>query len=337
MKNWCRNGGTVILRVALLSALSLMLMACETKEEKESRLARISELESKMAQQQRVNDSLAELIQSEQKILDSIKEIFSHETYPILDQISQIEYSDGKTSSFAFKMIFGRIDSLDLKYDFETENDFYSLQDHLNYIDFANSIDRYTEEYDFTDHALSNNSPDIASRYLFEYFGDVAGGYFLFDLYPSEERYGNFHISNQWMVSLFQRCSPKTLEKTVNIVCQNIYTILEHRWPERTDREQLVIPALKYVLETTELVDYSATTSHGKFDADLYEENWNGVQKFFYRTEQKFPGSTDLIRTNINEYIVSAELLYHSIDSVVAIDTTRELDGDYHSFDDGIF
>lgn len=147
------------------------------------------------------------------------------------------------------------------------------------------------EEVKLHNAATSNNHPRGSAQFIFEYLGDCAGN-----------SYGW-----SWGTEIFLDIvtSPKLLNRTVDLVADKVFYLLEEHWTTEEEKKSIT-EALRYVLETTKEVDYNAkidTTMYSSFLNEEYEKQWNGVQKFFYRAERRYPGSTQRIRENIEHYL----------------------------------
>lgn len=147
--------------------------------------------------------------------------------------------------------------------------------------------------YDST--GRSNNHDRNSAEFIFEYLGDCVGNNLAF----------GFDNNYEFTHALVSQFRDEQMDQLVDYVCERITIILDDEW--RDNKKQLV-QALEFVLETEKSVDYSAEITSNKggwreiFVNETYEKEWNGVQKFFYRTEKKFPGSAKRIIFNVKKY-----------------------------------
>ncbi len=142
----------------------------------------------------------------------------------------------------------------------------------------------------FADATTSHNHKYGMSQYIFEYLGDCIG-------------------LNMWgtpvLLELFG--TPEELAIIINMTASKVFSIFEKEWSAPGERKRL-IEALDFVLLTTEKVDYDAELILNDdyvstFANKVYERRWNGIQKFFFRLENNYPGSAELVREQIRLYV----------------------------------
>ncbi len=163
----------------------------------------------------------------------------------------------------------------------------YSLERRIRYLKNRES------DNSFDDVALSNNSKDTPHKYLFEYLGDCLG--VTFTVHHYEDNDITQFISKSFSTSRY-------MTPLIDHLFSQTVAVLEHHWSSEQDREELK-DAFEYVLSTTEYVDYNAVVDNGVLINEIYETEWNGIQKFFYRAEARYPGSVQEITRNIREYL----------------------------------
>lgn len=169
-----------------------------------------------------------------------------------------------------------------------------SLIDRITYVKGG----RIPALYDRSDSTgLSNNHNRNSPKFIFEYLGDCLG---------NNIAYG-FRDNHKFTNTILENFRDEQLNQLIDYICRRVIIVLDNNWKSEDEKKSL-ISALDHVLETTKSVDYSAkiTTNEGGwrniFVNKTYETEWNGIQKFFYRTEKRFPGSTKRILLNVEKY-----------------------------------
>lgn len=199
-------------------------------------------------------------------------------------------YGENDTvSALTNALIFGKGDQILLHLSHETGWASYTVAQRLEI-----ARGRLSSRDNFNTSKSHRNSPE---KYYFEYLADCVGRNIEFGDYADA-----LGSSENWILQFLRKnLTSDQRDLVIDQVTDNIFTILEYSWKE--DRPELY-RALDYVLATTASLDYSAKTGeHGEFLNENYEKNWNGIQKFFFRTEYKFPGSAERVRDNIRNYL----------------------------------
>jgi len=150
--------------------------------------------------------------------------------------------------------------------------------------------------------ATSKNSINQVYKHYFEFLCDCIGLDFGFNLYEKKEAFfHNTYLDKKAFQIFGESCFYKLL------------LLLENIWENKNKKFQLY-QALNYLLEITSPgnIDFKAKTITGTGKAGIktqifknkyYENNWNGIQKFFYRQEKRIPGFTSTIRKLIFSYL----------------------------------
>ncbi len=130
-------------------------------------------------------------------------------------------------------------------------------------------------------------------RAIFEYLGDTIGLTF---------RKSNVLASVQALVDLYGAKELLNLYGTQ--LFENIIYLFEHEWQQENEKERLH-KALEYVVEQIreENIDFDARLDQKQKFLNPEYENWNGIQKFFYRFEKRVPGTTAFVRARLQNYL----------------------------------
>ncbi len=281
--------------------LSLLILSCSNEDQQE-RQARIQQLTQQVDSIRGQNSFYSEVIFVQESQLTTIKDSINT---PWSDEFKALKkLSDSSTGVHEFpsgvityELLWG--DSLSI---------IQAMENEPPYGEEARTVQRYINAIKLQDLAddeilvIKYSSP-ISSNYesyLFEILADVVGLHI-----GTNGSYG----SNRHFLALIRTLSLEDRMSLVNHVCDQIFVILDHNWKSDEERRTL-INAFDYILRTAGDINYRAKVVDGKFENSDYEENWNGIQKFFYRTEKKFPGSSSQIRVNIYQHMrkLTAEL-----------------------------
>lgn len=153
------------------------------------------------------------------------------------------------------------------------------------------------EDYYYSSTSRNNKESDI--QFPFEYLGDCIGLEFGIAGFYGEHQY-RFLQAAQLFFSTEEEVNYLT-----DHVSERMFAVMEAVWSSPNERATLK-KSLRYVLETTENIDYAAQLDLDmRFLNEKYENRWNGIQKFFFRINRKFPGSAERIRENIREFLQS--------------------------------
>ncbi len=297
-------------RIVIVGALTLLLIGCKSKDDALARQVKIAELTTQVDSVGALNDALltdidsltTDIVRMRDSILNPNSETFQ-EMKALNDSTAPI--CDDGSYQLTQELLWGNEETI-LK---ALEDDFIKLEccgSILKYFSHLKSGKPTREQIEF-----ETRASDSKEKYLFEILADVVG------LHIGASGSNRLFLVNIQKLSFAQKMS------LVNQVTDQIFAILDHHWKSEDDRATLII-ALEYVLETTREVDYRARLIDGKtFENEEYENNWNGIQKFFYRTEQKFPGSTSQIRVRIRKHI---DELVEERDAVTLNDSLPQTD-----------
>ncbi len=287
--------------------LLFTLLGCKSSDERVAEQQKIVRLERDLTRMETKEGSLERDISSLQYSQVQASNNNNRVALGLLTNSYLVALTECEQSEENMRMLLLSSTPQDL-YDQMVANDdrsnYYSLLNRVKFVltTFSESRETYP--------STSANSKTNSEQFLFEYLGDCLGwGYFAYVLDDVIQ----------------EKCNtPQYITPLVDFMCARGFYILERELEgDIEDNHNIrqygsdsgidLQSALKYVLETTEEVNYGAEVyldEYSTYEPKLrfrdphYEKNWNGIQKFFFRIERNYPGSAKRIRENIRNYIL---------------------------------
>lgn len=303
----------------LIGIITLFLTSCNNGEQR-AREERIAELTQQVETVQQRYD---ELSQQNQNLTESLR----HEKDPYDSTISALrgEVLENRSfqrnseilSSVTAALLWGSERELEEALDRELSAvsygrngaRSYAVKERLNYIRhlYEQQLNEKKRSYRvnrivYHDNATSNNHKDSAHQYLFEYLGDCLGASLgtPFQINNRETQ------STEWLITLIrEQLTRNQQDQLIDYLCKRSFSVMRSYWNESRADLELLQDGYEYVLETTKSVKYNAVIRENRFVNEEYEKGWNGIQKFFFRLERKFPGSAKRVLSNIAKEIES--------------------------------